>query len=93
MTQSVAIKMIPGAILHDAIMAALRAQGLTLGGWAKDNGVDAGKARYGTFGISSGKQGTSLRERIIDHAGRPLVEQIYTSRMLAEADMLRSVTV
>lgn len=84
------IKMIPGTILHNAVMAAMRAQGLTLSGWAKENGVCAGNARYGTFGISCGKQGTALRERIIDHAGRALVQQIYKQRMLAEAEKIQA---
>lgn len=84
------IEMIPGAILHDAVMAAMRAQGLTLSGWAEANGVGAGNARYGTFGISSGKQGSALRERIIDHAGRELVQQIYKQRMLAEAKKIQA---
>ncbi|KPU84179.1 hypothetical protein JI58_05290 [Marinosulfonomonas sp. PRT-SC04] len=81
--------MIPGAILQNAVMAALRAKGLTVTDFARHAKTSTGNVRYCVFGVSSGGRGSQLRDDLIDYAGRGLVLQIYASRMVSEAEKLR----
>ena len=82
-------QMIPGVILQNAIMAALRSKGLHLRTFATKSKINEGQVRYAIFGVSMGKRAEFVRQNIVDYAGRDLVEQIYKSRMIEEADKLR----
>ncbi|WP_102226835.1 hypothetical protein [Acidimangrovimonas sediminis] len=76
-----AIKFQPGAILHDAIVGAFRAQGRGFDIWCAENGVSSSNARNATFGQSRGPKGRALLARIIDAAGRDFVMAAYAKRL------------
>ncbi|MEO1951774.1 hypothetical protein [Thioclava sp.] len=71
----------PGAILHEVIVGAFRARGLTFEGWCKQNGMTTANGRNATFGQSRGKIGKANLERIIDAAGREFVAEAYRRRL------------
>lgn len=81
----------PGAILHEVIAGALRSSGSSFEEWCRDNGVHPGTARNATYGQSAGERGLALRNRLIDAAGRELVEIAYYKRMVMEAERLKAV--
>jgi hypothetical protein len=71
----------PGAILHEVIVGAFRARGLTFEGWCKDNGMTPMNGRNATFGQSRGEVGRRNLERIIEAAGRDFVRDAYRRRL------------
>lgn len=71
----------PGAILHDAIMGALRARGIKLEDWCVEQGLTSGAVRNATFGQGRGPKGRALLARVLDLAGRDLVRQAYEERL------------
>lgn len=75
----------PGAILHEVIVGAFRARGLTFEGWLKDNGLTPSNGRNATFGQSRGDTGRANLERIIDAAGRDFVRDAYVRRLMEHA--------
>jgi len=78
----------PGAILHEVIDGALRSAGSSFDAWCRENGVHPSTARNATYGQSGGDRGAELRRRIINDAGRDLVEVAYSRRMILEAQKL-----
>lgn len=79
----------PGAILHEVIDGAFRSAGSSFETWCKANGVHPSTARNATYGQSSGDRGRELRHRIIEAAGRDVVEMAYRKRMIMEAEKLQ----
>lgn len=71
----------PGAILHEVIVGAFRARGLTFEGWCSANGLTPGTGRNATFGQSRGVVGRKNLEKIIDAAGRDFVRDAYVRRL------------
>lgn len=71
----------PGAILHDAIMGALRAKGIRLEEWCARVGYTPGAVRSATFGQGRGPKGKALLSKLLDVAGRDLVRQAYEQRL------------
>jgi len=71
----------PGAILHEVIVGAFRARGLTFEGWCKDNGLTPMNGRNATFGQSRGDVGRRNLEKIIDAAGRDFIRDAYRRRL------------
>lgn len=71
----------PGAILHEVIVGAFRARGLTFEGWCKENGLTPVNGRNATFGQSRGVVGKQNLEKIIDAAGRDFVLEAYRRRI------------
>lgn len=71
----------PGAILHEVIVGAFRARGLTFEGWAKENGISSTNARQCTYGQSRGETGQRNLDRIINAAGREFVRDAYRRRL------------
>lgn len=71
----------PGSILHEVIVGAFRAHGMTFEGWCKENGLTPMNGRNATFGQSRGPAGRSNLERIIDAAGRDFVRDAYRRRI------------
>jgi hypothetical protein len=71
----------PGAILHEVIVGAFRARGLTFEGWCRDNGMTPMNGRNATFGQSRGDVGRRNLERIIEAAGRDFVRDAYRRRL------------
>lgn len=71
----------PGAILHEVIVGAFRARGMTFEGWCNQNGITPGNARSATFGQSRGATGRRTLDRIIDAAGRDFVAEAYRRRL------------
>lgn len=71
----------PGAILHEVIVGAFRARGLTFEGWCRENGLTPMNGRNATFGQSRGDIGRKNLERIIDAAGREFVRDAYKRRL------------
>ena len=79
----------PGAILHEAIIGAFRANGSNFDQWCHANKVKPTSARQATFGQSRGPNGQDLLARMIDAAGPDFVRHVYETRMLAHASELR----
>lgn len=75
----------PGAILHEVIVGAFRARGLTFEGWCKENGLTPMNGRNATFGQSRGDVGRANLERIIEAAGREFVRDAYARRLAEHA--------
>ena len=71
----------PGAILHEVIVGAFRARGLTLNEWCKENGIKPMAARNSTFGQARGEIGQKVLDRMIDAAGRDFVRDAYQRRV------------
>lgn len=80
----------PGVILQEVIVGAFRSQGTTFGAWCTDNKVHQTSARQATFGLTGGDTGKALLKRIIDAAGRDVVEMTYRKRMDQHVDGLKS---
>jgi hypothetical protein len=76
----------PGTILHGVIVGAFRSNGTSFEAWCKANGVNTSVARSATYGQAGGEVGSALLERIIEAAGREMVEMGYAHRMKREAD-------
>jgi len=72
----------PGALLHEVIVGAFRARGLTFEGWCKENGLTPMNGRNATFGQSRGEIGRANLDRIIDAAGRDFVRDAYRRRLV-----------
>lgn len=79
----------PGAILHEVIDGAFRSAGSSFDTWCRENDIHPSTARNATYGQSAGHRGADLRDRIIDAAGRDVVEMAYRKRMLTEAQKLQ----
>lgn len=71
----------PGAILHDVLIGAFRAQGRTFDGWCKENSLSPMNVRNATFGQSRGVLAQGYLERCIDAAGREFVRDAYARRL------------
>lgn len=71
----------PGAILHEVIVGAFRARGLTFEGWCQKNGITPANGRSATFGQSRGAIGRKNLDRIIEAAGRDFVGDAYRRRL------------
>lgn len=71
----------PGALLHEAIIGAFRANGDNFTDWCTRNGITPAVARNATFGQSRGPNGRKLLGRLIDAAGRDFVESAYMRRL------------
>jgi hypothetical protein len=71
----------PGAILHEVIVGAFRARGLTFEGWCQQNGITPANGRNATFGQSRGATGRRNLDRIIEAAGRDFVGDAYRRRL------------
>lgn len=75
----------PGALLHEAIIGAFRANGDNFNEWCKRNGITPSVARNATFGQSRGPNGTAMLGRLIDAAGADFVERAYARRLADHA--------
>ena len=71
----------PGAILHDAILGAFKAHGLSFDAWLAENGVGRPTARAATYGLGKGPKGRALLERLIEAAGPDVVRAGYLARL------------
>ncbi len=71
----------PGAILHDAVVGAFKARGGSFESWCADNGIAPSVARNATYGQSKGPKGRALLARLIEAAGREVVETAYLTRL------------
>lgn len=80
----------PGAILHDAIVGAFKARGLSFESWCAQNGVVPSAARNATFGQSKGPKGKALLARMIEAAGAEVVEAAYLARLKSHVSALKS---
>ena len=80
----------PGAILHDAIVGAFKARGLSFEAWCAENSVVPSAARNVTFGQSKGPKGRALLARMIHAAGPEVVEAAYLARLRAHVSDLKS---
>jgi hypothetical protein len=71
----------PGAMLHDAVVGAFRAQGRSFEAWLNDHGIPPASARSATFGMSKGPKGKALLNRLIEAAGPDVVKAGYLARL------------
>ena len=79
----------PGAILHDVIVGAFRARGMTFEVWCNENGVTPSNGRQATFGQSRGPNGRQLLIRMIDAAGEEFVRDAYRRRVAEHYEQLK----
>lgn len=79
----------PGAILHEVVVGAFRARGLTFEGWCKDNGLTPANGRNATFGQSRGDVGRRHLRMIIDAAGRDFVRDAYLRRIAEHYEQIK----
>lgn len=79
----------PGAILHEVIVGAFRARGMTFEGWLAENGLTGANGRNATFGQSRGEVGRRNLERIIDAAGRDFVRDAYLRRLAEHYEQVK----
>lgn len=80
----------PGAVLHEAVMGGLRANGTNFSIWCRENGVLETVARQATFGQSRGANGQDILARLIDAAGIDFVRTVYERRLLDHAERVRT---
>lgn len=80
----------PGAVLHEAVMGGLKANGTTFSRWCRENGVLETVARQATFGQSRGENGQDVLARLIEAANPDFVRTVYERRFLEHADQIRS---
>ncbi|WP_413874127.1 hypothetical protein [Albidovulum sp.] len=71
----------PGAMLHDAIMGAFRAQGGSFERWLDEQGIPPATARGATYGQSKGPKGRETLGRILGAAGPNVVRTLYIDRL------------
>lgn len=71
----------PGVLLHDAVMGAFRAQGLSFENWLVEQGIPPATARGATFGQSKGPKGKALLARILEKANPEIVRTLYVERL------------
>ncbi|MCF6432937.1 hypothetical protein [Leisingera sp. MMG026] len=76
----------PGVILHTVIVGVFRSSGTTLGAWCTEHEINPSKARTATYGQAGGPEGQKLLDRIIDAAGREMVERAYAERVKRHAE-------
>jgi len=82
-------RMLPGVILKGAIMAALRTRGLSAVDVAQKLGIGTVRFRNVMSSSSTTAETQKVREKIIGIAGREMVEHIYTTLMMEEAEKLQ----
>lgn len=71
----------PGLALYEVVVGTFKAAGTTFSAWCKEAGVNETVARNALKGVSTGTQGQEMVERLIDGAGREVVEVSYRVRM------------
>ncbi len=71
----------PGAMLHDAIVGAFRANNGSFEGYLATRGVPSATARGATYGQSRGPKGTALLHDLIEAAGPDMVRALYVARL------------
>jgi len=71
----------PGAILHQAIAGALKAQGSGFELWCHENGINPSTARNCTYGQSKGERGQAMIDRMVADAGPEMVKALYVHRL------------
>jgi hypothetical protein len=79
----------PGAVLHDAIVAALHAQGRQFQHVCEQLGISVNRGRQATLGMSRGPVGMADLRRLIEQAGPDLVRQIVIRRMSEDLAVLK----
>lgn len=80
----------PGAILHDAVVGAFKARGLSFEAWCGQNNVAPSVARNATYGQSKGPKGRALLARLIEAAGADVVQTAYLARLNSHVTDLKS---
>lgn len=71
----------PGAMLHDAIIGAFRAQGGSFEVWLSEQGIASATARGATYGQSKGPKGRETLARILEAANPDIVRTLYLERL------------
>lgn len=71
----------PGAMLHDAIVAAFRANNGSFESWLAERGIPSATARGATYGQSRGPKGRALLDALIEVADPEMVRSLYLRRL------------
>ena len=80
-----------GTILNEVVVGIFRANGTTLSKWCTQNNVSPTQAQNALCGTSSGTNGLALMERLVDAAGRDVVEVAYRKRIQMHAEAIGEV--
>lgn len=75
------MKFQPGLVLYEVVTGAFRTKGASLEAWSRENGLIPNTGRNALYGASSGAAAQRLVEKMVDAAGRDVVELAYRSRM------------
>ncbi|KQI69412.1 hypothetical protein AN189_03040 [Loktanella sp. 3ANDIMAR09] len=71
----------PGLVLYEVVLGTFKSSGTTFEVWCKQNATNVTMARNALKGVNSGPTGTVLLGRLIDGAGREVVELAYRKRL------------
>jgi len=82
----------PGLALYEVVVGTFKAAGTTFSAWCKEADINETVARNALKGVSTGTQGQEMVERLIDGAGREVVEVSYRVRMQRHLKAVESAT-
>lgn len=67
--------------MHEVVVGAFRARGMTFEGWCHENGLTPTNARNATFGQSRGEAGQRIMRQIIEAVGIEFMRDAYRRRV------------
>lgn len=82
----------PGLALYEVVVGTFKSTGTTFSAWCKDADINETVARNALKGVSTGSQGQKMVERLIDGAGREVVELSYRVRMRRHLKAMEDAT-
>ena len=78
----------PGLALYEVVVGTFKSTGTTFAAWCKEAGINETVARNVLKGVSTGSQGQGMVERLINGAGREVVEVSYRVRMQRHLEII-----
>lgn len=74
----------PGPVFHDAVLAGLRAIGMSPVQYLRKHNIVPQNLRYYTTGFSNGERSQEIRQALIDDIGPEVFEVLYRRRLDVE---------
>lgn len=74
----------PGPVFHDAVLAGLKAIGMTPVKYLKKHNIFPQNLRYYTTGFSNGERSQEIRQALIEDIGPEVFEVLYKRRLQVE---------
>lgn len=79
-----------GRILYEVVVGIFKASGTAFEAWCRNSKITPNIGRNALLGANSGPSGQKLMQRLIDGAGRDVVEVAYRKRMDLHVANLKS---